>query len=137
VILKAISPAIAIRAVLRPTRRFSQARPLSCYRKTINFWPGPFAYWLRAQLPIKQYGKGPTATQQLPTACLVLTIVIAANAEELLYCGYAIARLIDLTGSPITPDIPPTAGALGREAEFFDCRCLSSLLARNSHSCLA
>lgn len=62
---------------------------------------GPFAYWLVAQLGAGDFGRGLAATQQLPTPYLIVTIVVVASVEELLYRGYAIPRLSELTGSTI------------------------------------
>jgi len=60
---------------------------------------GPIAYWVLAISGSQSFDVGIEAVSQLPTAYLILTIVIVAPAEELLYRGYAIARLSDLTGS--------------------------------------
>ena len=60
---------------------------------------GPIAYWVLARSGSQGFGAGIEAVSQLPTAYLILTIAIVAPAEELLYRGYAIARLFDLTGS--------------------------------------
>ena len=60
---------------------------------------GPIAYWVLARTGSQSFGAGIEAVSQLPTAYLILTIVIVAPAEDLLYRGYAIARLSDLTGS--------------------------------------
>jgi membrane protease YdiL (CAAX protease family) len=55
---------------------------------------GPIAYWVLARSGSQSFGAGIEAVSQLPTAYLILTM-----AEELLYRGYAIARLSDLAGS--------------------------------------
>ena len=60
---------------------------------------GPIAYWVLAISGSQSFDGGIEAVSQLPTAYLILTIVIVAPAEDLLYRGYAIARLSDLTGS--------------------------------------
>ena len=60
---------------------------------------GPIAYWVLAIAGSQSFDVGIEAVSQLPTAYLILTIVIVAPAEDLLYRGYAIARLSDLTGS--------------------------------------
>jgi uncharacterized protein len=60
---------------------------------------GPIAYWVLARSGSQSFGAGIEAVNQLPTAYLMLTIVIVAPAEELLYRGYVIARLSDLAGS--------------------------------------
>lgn len=53
----------------------------------------------------QSFDVGIGAVGQLPTAYLILTIVIVAPAEDLLYRGYAIARLSDLTGSCLLASI--------------------------------
>ncbi len=58
---------------------------------------GPIAYWVLARSGSQSFDVGIEAVSQLPTSYLMLTIVIVAPAEELLYRGYAIARLSDLT----------------------------------------
>ena len=60
---------------------------------------GPIAYWGLARSGSQSFDVGIETVSHLPTAYLMLTIVIVAPAEELLYRGYAIARLSDLTGS--------------------------------------
>jgi len=60
---------------------------------------GPIAYCVLARFGLQSFGAGIEALSQLPTAYLMLTIVIVAPAEELLYRGDAIARLSDLMGS--------------------------------------
>jgi hypothetical protein len=60
---------------------------------------GPIAYWVLARAGSQGFGAGIEAVNQLPTGYLMLTIAIVASAEELLYRGYAIERLSDLTGS--------------------------------------
>ena len=62
---------------------------------------GPIAFWVLARSGSQGFGGGIEAVSQLPTAYLMLTIAIVAPAEELLYRGYAIARLSDLTGSSL------------------------------------
>jgi len=69
---------------------------------------GPIAYWALARCGLQGFGPGIQAVNQLPTAYLMLTIVIVASAEELLYRGYAIARLSDLTGSHLLASIVST-----------------------------
>jgi membrane protease YdiL (CAAX protease family) len=54
---------------------------------------GPIAYWVLARSGFQSFDAGIEAVSQLPTVYLMLTIVIVAPAEELLYRGYAIARL--------------------------------------------
>jgi membrane protease YdiL (CAAX protease family) len=66
---------------------------------------GPIAYWVLARSGSQSFGAGIEAVSQLPTAYLILTIVIVAPAEELLYRGYAIARLSDLAGSYLLASI--------------------------------
>jgi membrane protease YdiL (CAAX protease family) len=60
---------------------------------------GPFAYWLVAQLKMGSFEDGLSNLAKLPTWYLVLTILIVATAEELLYRAYAIDRLAAMTGS--------------------------------------
>jgi len=60
---------------------------------------GPIAYWLLLKSGAQSFAAGIETTSHLPVGYLVLTIVIVASAEELLYRGYAIERLADLTGS--------------------------------------
>jgi membrane protease YdiL (CAAX protease family) len=66
---------------------------------------GPIAYWVLARSGFQSFDAGIEAVSQLPTAYLILTIVIVAPAEELLYRSYAIARLSDLTGSYLLASI--------------------------------
>ena len=66
---------------------------------------GPIAYWVLARSGSQGFGPGIEAVSQLPTPYLVLTIVIVASAEELLYRGYAIARLSDLAGSRLSASV--------------------------------
>jgi membrane protease YdiL (CAAX protease family) len=66
---------------------------------------GPIAYWVLARTGSQSFGAGIEAVSQLPNAYLILTIVIVAPAEELLYRGYAIARLSDLAGSYLLASI--------------------------------
>jgi membrane protease YdiL (CAAX protease family) len=58
----------------------------------LGFGPIAFGPWrevaFKASVPESK-------VSQLPTACLILTIVIVAAAEELLYRSYAIRRLFD------------------------------------------
>lgn len=60
---------------------------------------GPIAYWVLLKAGSQNFNTGIEAVNQLPTAYLVLTIAIVASVEELIYRGYGIARLSDLTGS--------------------------------------
>lgn len=66
---------------------------------------GPIAYWVLARSGSQGFGPRIEAVSQLPTPYLVLTIVIVASAEELLYRGYAIARLSDLAGSCLSASV--------------------------------
>jgi len=66
---------------------------------------GPIAYWVLAKFSLQGFEAGIGAASQLPAVYLVLTIVIVASAEELLYRGYAIARLSDLAGSYLLASI--------------------------------
>jgi uncharacterized protein len=60
---------------------------------------GPVAYWLVARIGAGGFEGGLAAANKLPTVYLIMTIILVASAEELLYRGYAIERLADLTGS--------------------------------------
>jgi membrane protease YdiL (CAAX protease family) len=60
---------------------------------------GPLAFQALAKFNAGDFAKGLEVTRQLPTAYLVLTILLVAPAEELLYRAYAIERISDLTGS--------------------------------------
>lgn len=66
---------------------------------------GPIAYWVLAISGSQSFDRGIEAVSQLPTAYLIVSIVTVASAEELLYRGYAIARLSDLTGSCVLASI--------------------------------
>jgi uncharacterized protein len=66
---------------------------------------GPIAYSVLARAGLQGFGAGIEAANQLPIAYLMLTIAIVAAAEELLYRGYAIERLSDLTGSYVLASI--------------------------------
>jgi membrane protease YdiL (CAAX protease family) len=82
-------------------RQVSWATPLLAIALTAFFVLvfGPIAYWVLARAGSQGFGAGIEAANQLPAAYLMLTIAIVASAEELLYRGYAIERLSDLTGS--------------------------------------
>jgi membrane protease YdiL (CAAX protease family) len=60
---------------------------------------GPFAHWALAQLNMGAFDDGLSDLAKLPTWYLVLTIVIIATAEELIYRAYALASLSAITGS--------------------------------------
>ncbi len=60
---------------------------------------GPLASWSLAQLGVGGFEKGLSRVADLPTWSLILTIVVVASAEELLYRAYAIERLGTLIGS--------------------------------------
>jgi uncharacterized protein len=60
---------------------------------------GPFAYWAVTQLDMGTFEEGLSNLATLPTWYLVLTIMIVATAEELLYRAYAIESLSAITGS--------------------------------------
>ena len=70
----------------------------------------PLAYWVVAKLKIGNFDDGLSNLAKLPTWYLVVTIVIVASAEELLYRAYAIERLWAMTGSYVI------AGALSLSA---------------------
>lgn len=69
---------------------------------------GPFAYWLLATLGLGGFDAGLATAQRLPPLVLAATILVVATAEELLYRGYAIARLTDLTGSRAVAGVAST-----------------------------
>ena len=73
---------------------------------------GPFAYWALARLGAQDFSAGLVALHQFPISYLVVTVIIVGAVEELLYRGYAIERLADLTGSY------PMAGMLSVSAFF-------------------
>src|SRR5260370_24594835 len=60
---------------------------------------GPCGYWAVTQLNMGTFEEGLSNLATLPTWYLVLTIVIVASAEELLYRAYAIEILSALTRS--------------------------------------
>ena len=60
---------------------------------------GPAANLVLAQLGGQDFTGAIAAANRLPSLYLTSTIVIVAAAEEVLYRGYAIERLFDLTGS--------------------------------------
>jgi len=60
---------------------------------------GPFANWAVTQLNMGTFDEGLSTLAKLPAWYLVLTIVIVAAAEELLYRAYAIESLSAITGS--------------------------------------
>ncbi len=60
---------------------------------------GPLAFQALAKFNAGDFGKGLEITRQLPTPYLVLTVLLVAPAEELLYRAYAIERISDLIGS--------------------------------------
>jgi uncharacterized protein len=82
-------------------RHVSWVTPLLAIALTVFFVlvVGPIAYWILARAGSQGFGAGIEAVNQLPTGYLMLAIAIVASAEELLYRGYAIERLSDLTGS--------------------------------------
>ena len=88
-------------------RQFSWATPVLAIALTAFFVLvfGPIAYWVLEWSGSQSFGPGIEAVNQLPTAYLILAIVIVASAEELLYRGYAIARLSDLVGSHLVASI--------------------------------
>jgi uncharacterized protein len=73
---------------------------------------GPIACWVLSISGSQSFDVGIEAVGQLPTAYLILTIVIVAPAEEFLFRGYAIARLSDLTGSCLLASIA-SVGSVG------------------------
>ena len=81
--------------------RISWLTPLISIALTIFFVLifGPIAYWLLTKSGTQTFATGIAATNHLPIGYIVQAIVIVASAEELLYRGYAIERLADLTGS--------------------------------------
>jgi membrane protease YdiL (CAAX protease family) len=60
---------------------------------------GPLASLALKSLGVTGFERGLANTTQLPMTYLILTILLVAPAEELLYRAYAIERLTDLTNS--------------------------------------
>jgi membrane protease YdiL (CAAX protease family) len=67
---------------------------------------GPFAYWMVAKLEMGTFDTALMKLAALPTWYLVITILVVASLEELLYRAYAIESLAIMVGSRWT------AGAL-------------------------
>jgi membrane protease YdiL (CAAX protease family) len=67
---------------------------------------GPFASWMIAKLQMGTFDTALMKLSALPTWYLVITILVVASSEELLYRAYAIERLAIMLGSRWT------AGAL-------------------------
>jgi len=90
----------------------SRATPLLAIALTAFFVLvfGPMAYWVLARFGSQSFSAGIEAVSQLPAAYVVLTIIIVAPAEELLYRGYAIARLFDLLSAPRCIICPKSGG---------------------------
>jgi membrane protease YdiL (CAAX protease family) len=59
----------------------------------------PAASWVLAKLPFGGFETGLSKISSIPTWLLIITIVIVATAEEILYRGYAIERMAEITGS--------------------------------------
>lgn len=55
--------------------------------------------WLLARLPFGGFDSGFARASSIPTWLLVVTILIVATAEEILYRGYAVERLAGITGN--------------------------------------
>jgi uncharacterized protein len=60
---------------------------------------GPFAYWLVANLQLGSFDTTFVKLSPLPTWYLVITVLVVASAEELLYRAYAVERLAMMSGS--------------------------------------
>lgn len=60
---------------------------------------GPFLFWLVDMLGIDTFDPGLEDLTSVPTALLVLNIVVVAAGEEWLYPCYAIERLMDVPGN--------------------------------------
>ena len=60
---------------------------------------GPFAYWMVAKLQMGTFDTGLGKLSAFPTWYLVITVVVVASSEELLYRAYAVERLATMTGS--------------------------------------
>ncbi len=60
---------------------------------------GPLATQALKSFDTAGFERGLAVTGRMPGAYLVLTILLVATAEELLYRAYAIERIADLTGS--------------------------------------
>jgi len=60
---------------------------------------GPFAYWMVTKLKMGPFDAGLLKLSAFPSWYLVITVVIVASSEELLYRAYAVERLATMTGS--------------------------------------
>jgi membrane protease YdiL (CAAX protease family) len=91
---------------LRPSQR-SWATPLIAIALIAFFVLvlGPLADWVLAKCGSQAFDAGLELVDRLPGAYLMLTIAIVAPIEELLYRGYAITRLSELTGSYLLASI--------------------------------
>jgi membrane protease YdiL (CAAX protease family) len=59
----------------------------------------PAAYWLLAQLHLGGFEAGLARSASLPLWFLIAAVLVGSIAEEVLYRGYAVERLGELTGS--------------------------------------
>lgn len=59
----------------------------------------PAVVWVLSRLPFGRFETGLAKASAIPTWLLVITVLIVATAEEILYRGYAVERLAGITGS--------------------------------------
>jgi len=59
----------------------------------------PAIVWVLSCLPFGGFETGLAKASAIPTWLLVITVLIVATAEEILYRGYAVERLAGITGS--------------------------------------
>jgi uncharacterized protein len=59
----------------------------------------PAIVWVLSRLPFGGFETGLAKASAIPTWLLVITVLIVATAEEILYRGYAVERLAGITGS--------------------------------------
>jgi membrane protease YdiL (CAAX protease family) len=59
----------------------------------------PAVSWVLARLPLEGFETGLARASATPTWLLVVTILVVATAEEVLYRGYAVERLADIVGN--------------------------------------
>lgn len=59
----------------------------------------PAIVWVLARLPFGGFETGLARTSAIPTWLLVITVLVVATAEEILYRGYAVERLAGITGN--------------------------------------
>jgi membrane protease YdiL (CAAX protease family) len=91
---------------------------------------GPAAYWAMQRLRLRGFERGLARLGALPFWYLTLAVVIGGTAEEILYRGYAIARIETLTGSQwLAAAIPLAVFALAHLPLWGPAPALSTLFA--------